>query len=258
MDKDITDIVKSCKQSTDVLARPHQNSTIEWPNQAKKWSLIHVDHFFFQGKTFLVVIDALMRPGQLLIPLRMLQRICHHSIALTKYIECKIVQSTSAAETVDTLRVIFSRNGLPDTIVSDNAISFTAYEFKEFIENNLICHLTSPPYSPSSNGQGERAVRVVKDLLKKNVSGSLNNRLSNILLLYRSSPNSVTEMSPGMNFNGRNYTNVRERINLLHVPISVPESIRPNITSDSNVNDDMDSSTSLPLNPDSVTLRRSV
>ena len=112
-------------------SRPHQNSTLEWPKPCKKWSRIHVDHFFFEGKTFLVVIDA-----------------------LTKYIECEIVQSTGAAETVDTLRVIFSRNGLPDTIVSDNATSFTAYEFNEFIANSGICHLTSPPYSPSSNGQG--------------------------------------------------------------------------------------------------------
>ena len=31
MDKDITDIVKSCKQCTDVRARPPQNITIEWP-----------------------------------------------------------------------------------------------------------------------------------------------------------------------------------------------------------------------------------
>ena len=142
MDKDITDIVKSCKKCTNVRARPHQNSTIEWPKPWKKWFRIHVDHFFFELKTFLVVIDA-----------------------LTKYNECEIVQSPSAAGTVDTLCVIFSRNGLPDTIVSDNATSFTAYEFNEFIVNNGICHLTSPPY----NYQGERAVRVVKTFLKKNV-----------------------------------------------------------------------------------------
>ena len=39
-----------------------------------------------------------------------------------------------------------------------------------------------------------------------------------------------------------------------YVPISVPEIILPNITSDSNVNDDVDSATSFPV----VTLRRSV
>ena len=78
--------------------------------------------------------------------------------------------------------------------------------------------MTSPPYCPFSNGQGERAVKVVKDLIKKNVSGSLKNRLSNILLFYRSTPNSVTKMTPAMYLNGRNYTTVRERINPCHVP----------------------------------------
>ena len=34
--KDITDIVKSCKQCTDVRARPPQNSTIEWPKPCQK------------------------------------------------------------------------------------------------------------------------------------------------------------------------------------------------------------------------------
>ena len=61
MDKDITDILKLCKQCTDVCARPQQNSTIEWPKPCKKWSRIHVDHFFFEGKTFFIVIDALKK-----------------------------------------------------------------------------------------------------------------------------------------------------------------------------------------------------
>ena len=49
--------------------------------------------------------------------------------------------------------------------------------------------------------------------------------------------------------------NVHE--NVSHVPMSVPENIPPNITSDCNVNDDVDSSTTLPENPDSFALRRS-
>ena len=38
--------------------------------------------------------------------------------------------------------------------------------------------------------------------------------------------------------------------------MSVTETIAPNITVDSNVNNDIDSSISLPVNPDSVTLCR--
>ena len=68
-------------------------------------------------------------------------------------------------------------------------------------------------------------MRVVKDLLKKNVSGSLKNRLYNILLLCRSTHNSVTKMSPAMYLNGRNYTTLREIINPCHVPSAKNKSI---------------------------------
>jgi len=77
------------------------------------------------------------------------------------------VSGTSVLETIDALRLVFSRNGLCDTLVSDNAACFTASQFKEFLLNNGIFHSTPPPHSPSTNGQAERGVKVVKDLLKK-------------------------------------------------------------------------------------------
>ncbi|XP_066981053.1 uncharacterized protein [Macrobrachium rosenbergii] len=76
--------------------------------------------------------------------------------ALSKYIEVETVQSTSENETTDTLRLVFSRDGLCDSLVSDNASCFTNNKFKQFLENNGIIHMTPPPYSPSSNGQAER------------------------------------------------------------------------------------------------------
>ena len=149
-----------------------------------------MDHFFYENKIFFVVIDS-----------------------LTKYIECEIVRNTSAMETIEKLRTIFARNGLPDTLVSDNATSFTADEFKQFLDSNFIHHITPPPYSPSSNGQAEVAVRVIKNLLKKNKSGSLQSRLSNVLLHYRNVPHSATKVSPAVALNSRTYITIRERIN---------------------------------------------
>ena len=71
-------------------------------------------------------------------------------------------------DTIDVLRLVFSRNDLCDELVSDNASCFTAQSFKDFLKSNGIEHVTSPPlYSPSSNGQAERGLRVIKDLLKK-------------------------------------------------------------------------------------------
>lgn len=195
IDNDITDLVKKCKQCQVLLPKPSQNRSVEWPQSFRKWSRLHIDHFFYQNNVFLVVIDS-----------------------LTKYIECEIVKNTSAIETINTLRCIFSRNGLPDTIVSDNATSFTAVEFKDFLLLNGINHLTPAPYTPSSNGQAERAVRVIKDLLKKNVSGSLQSPLSNVLLHYRNVPHSITKIAPSVSLNGRTYVTIRERINPNFVP----------------------------------------
>ena len=195
IDTDITKIVKDCKQCNSVLPKPSQKQHLEWPKPEAKWSRIHADHCFPEGKICLIVVDA-----------------------LTKYIECEIVKDTSASETIETLRVIFSRHGLPNTLVTDNATSFTAAEVKEFMQSNGITHLTSPPYQPSSNGQAERSVRVIKDLLKKNTNGSFKTRLSNILLHYRTTPHSSTNISPCVALNGRKYVTIKDRINPCNVP----------------------------------------
>lgn len=199
LDADIVNLVKNCKNCQGILSKPPQNCNVEWPKPNRKWSRLHVDHFFFQDKTFLLVIDP-----------------------LTKYIECEIC-GTSTRETVEALRAIFSRNGLPDALVTDNATSFTSSDFKEFLLSNRIVHITPPPYSPSSNGQAERAVKVIKDLLKKNVKGSIRTRLSNVLLYYRNVSHSVTNTPPSVALNNRNYVTIKEKVN----PNFAPKPVRP-------------------------------
>ena len=194
MDKEISDLVKMCKICQSNQARPPQTHT-EWPVPNKKWSRLHIDHFFFENHTFLVVIDA-----------------------YTKYIECLIVNSTSTSATIEGLREIFSRNGLPETIVSDNCSSFKSFEFKEFLKNNHIHHMNSPAYMPASNGQGEAAVKVIKNLLKKNQKGTMKSRLSNVLLFYRNMPHSITKIPPAVALNNRKLVSLKERINPNFVP----------------------------------------
>ncbi len=83
----------------------------------------------FQGKLFFVMIDA-------------------HS----KWIEAVCTSSTSSQIVIEELRTVFSKFGLPETIVTDNGSSFTSQEFREFLKNNGIRHTTSAPYHPASNG----------------------------------------------------------------------------------------------------------
>ncbi len=98
----------------------------------------------FQGKLFFVMIDA-------------------HS----KWIEAVCTSSTSSQIVIEELRIVFSKFGLPETIVTDNGSSFTSQEFRELLENNGIRHTTSAPYHPASNGMAECAVQIVKKGLKK-------------------------------------------------------------------------------------------
>ena len=135
--------------------------------------------------------------------------------ALSKYIEVECVKSTSVSETVDALSSIFARQGLPDVLVSDNAPCFTAYDFEAFFSRNGIKHTTPPPpYYPSSNGQAERGVRVIKDALKKSShTGSLQYRLSKILLEYRCTPHSTTQIEPSIALNNRKLVTAKDRLN---------------------------------------------
>ena len=189
LDTDVGNICKQCKICQNLQNKPPQNNTVEWPMPEKKWSRIHVDHFFYENKIFFVAVDA-----------------------LTKYIECKIVNNTSSAATIKALREIFSNNGLPHVLVSDNASSFCSSEFKQFLSQNNIEHMTPPPYSPQSNGLAERSVRTLKSLLKKNASGDIHTRLCNILLYYRSTPHSITKLAPSVYLNNRKLLTLKDQI----------------------------------------------
>lgn len=83
---------------------------------------------------------------------------------------------------------MFSRFGLPRTVVSDNGPQFTSAQFQSFINENGIRHVRTAPYHPQSNGLAERAVRTIKLGLRKNASGTLQGRLDRILLHYRRTP----------------------------------------------------------------------
>lgn len=194
LDSDIENIVRNCKQCVEHRNKPPK-SNVKWPETRTKWSRIHVDHFFLEDCTFFLVIDS-----------------------FSKYIECEIVSSTSTQDTIDCLKGIFSRNGIPDVLVSDNATCFTSYQFKEFLETLGVQHITPPPYSPSSNGQAEVAVRIIKNLLKKSDGGKLKHRLYDVLLHYRTIPQSTTGVCPAKLLNGRNYSTLKQKINPLYRP----------------------------------------
>ena len=73
-------------------------------------------------------------------------------------------------------------HGIPETLISDNGPQFVSQEFIQFARSYDLCHVTSSPQFPQSNGHAERAIQTVKNLLRKSEDPHL------ALLCYRSTP----------------------------------------------------------------------
>ncbi|XP_016126874.1 uncharacterized protein K02A2.6-like [Sinocyclocheilus grahami] len=174
MDGDIEETVKACKtcqmsRHAPTKAKVHP---LEWTT--KRWSQLHIDFAGpFQGKVFLIVVDA-------------------HS----KWLEVSLMSSMSSAAVINTLRLLFTTHGLPDVIVSDNGAAFTSTESQEFADRNGICHVTTAPYHPSSNGQAERMVQTTMEALSRITQGEWQTQRAHLLLSQHVTPNSSTGKSP--------------------------------------------------------------
>ena len=86
--------------------------------------------------------------------------------------------------TIEALRSIFSRFGIPQQLVSDNGSHFTSSEFATFMSENGIRHIRTAHFHPSSNGLAERFVQSFKQAMKsaKATEKSINKHLSAFLL----------------------------------------------------------------------------
>ncbi len=195
MDAAIEDRVKSCPvcQESRPSPAPAPLHPWEWPSQP--WSRIHLDFAGpFLGHYFLVIVDA-------------------HS----KWLDVHIMASITSSKTIEKLRIIFANHGLPRKVVTDNGPSFTSEEFREFLSDNGIVHVTTSPYHPSSNGLAERAVQTFKKGIKHTAGKTIQEKLSKFLFTYRITPHTTTGTAPAQLLMGRQ---LRTRLDRLFPDLS--------------------------------------
>ena len=70
--------------------------------------------------------------------------------------------------------------------MSDNGPQYSSEQFTEFASQYGFLHITSSPKYPQSNGAAERAVRTIKDILKRNKMQ--NGDMYMVMLAYRLTP----------------------------------------------------------------------
>ena len=125
----------------------------------RPWQKVGTDLFEWRKNNFLLVVDY-----------------------YSHFIEIARLTSTTAASVISHLKSIFSRHGIPETVMSDNGPQYSAAAFNSFAKEYGFTHVTSSPRYPQANGTAERAVKTVKQLLEKNEDPYM------AMLVYRATP----------------------------------------------------------------------
>ena len=194
LDKDLENVSGSCEACLENRPMPNRAELHPWEWPGLPWHRIHVDYAGpVEGKYFLIIVDA-------------------HS----KWVEIYKTKGTSSEDTIRCLQHTFSTFGLPVSIVSDNGPCFTSGEFKNFVQNCGIRHITTAVYKPSTNGLAERMVQTFKQALKKS-NQPTQQFLDRFLFNYRLTPHSTTGVSPAELMFGRK---LRSRLDLLWPSVS--------------------------------------
>ena len=174
LDQSIASVVRDCTKCQLTRNKPQIAPLHPWDWPDTPWQRIHIDFAGpFVNKMFLVVVDS-------------------HS----KWLEEEIMPSVNSESTIETLRNMFARYGVPMQLVSDNGPQFTSREFADCMKQNGIKHTLVAPYHPRSNGQAERSVQTFKEHFKTEGSSSITQSLARFLFSNRTTPSSVTGQTP--------------------------------------------------------------
>lgn len=170
---DIKRVVESCQLCQEHQKKQRHEPLMPTPLPGRPWEKVGVDLFENLKFHFVLVTDYYSR-----------------------YIEILRLEQLSSYHTIQRLKSVFARWGVPTTVVSDNGPQFSSSEFARFAQEYGFRHVTSSPHFPQSNGAAERAVQVAKSIVRQ-PDPFLG------LMAYRATPHSATGFSPAQLVMGR-------------------------------------------------------
>ena len=189
LDKQLEDLVGSCQTCLELRPNPSRAELHPWEWPQAPWHRLHVDYAGpVDGRFFIIIVDA-------------------HS----KWVEIFQTSGTSTTETIKWLRHVFAHFGIPVSLVSDNGPCFTSEEFRRFVDQCGIRHITTAVYKPSTNGLAEKMVQTFKKALKASKE-PIQTTIDRFLFNYRLTPHCTTGVTPSELLLGRK---MRSRLDLL-------------------------------------------
>ena len=171
--KQIKELIEQCSECVKNCA-PCCESLMPTPLPDFPWQKVAMDLFTLDGFCYLIIVDFFSR-----------------------YPEVIKLRTTTSSSIIEAVKAVFSRHGIPETVLSDNGPQFSSMEFAKFASDYSFHHIPSSLHFPQSNGLAERTVQIVKNLLK----GSSDPYLA--ILSYCSTPFPLCNLSPAQLHMGR-------------------------------------------------------
>ena len=171
MTSSITDLISRCQICQGTRNRPHTEFLISHDIPGTPFEKIATDLFEFEGQHYIIIVDY-----------------------YSKFIEVIQINALTSKHIISTLQETFCRFGIPAVVVSDNGPQFASKEYREFANEYGFTPKYTSPQHPQSNGQAERAIQTVKNMMKKAKGDKQNINLA--LLNYRNTPIAEINASP--------------------------------------------------------------
>lgn len=170
MDYDIEVWIRRCSTCNANKRKQTKQPLMQHPVPDYPWQKVGCDIFTSRGQDYLLTVDY-----------------------FSKFAEVSRLKRKTANAVIVKLKTIFSRFGVPETLMADN-VPFASMEFRKFAKCWNFHLVTSSPNYPQSNGQAERAIQTIKRLmLKAHQSGE---DVEKALLHLRATQVSGTSVSP--------------------------------------------------------------
>ena len=123
----------------------------------------------------------------------------------SKWPEVTFVPNVETEKVIEALDDMFSREGLPCEVLSDNGTQFTSATFHDFLFQRNIVHVKAPVYNPESNAVVERFNRTLSEQIELALMQNIPvpQYIRNFLHTYRSSTHPSILQSPSYSLHGR-------------------------------------------------------
>lgn len=126
--------------------------------------------------------------------------------AYSKWPEVFLTKNANSEFTKQAFQKFFSREGIPQILLTDNGTHFTAHHLQSWLRSVGCTPLRIAPRHPQSNGIAEVFVRTLKTAIKTTSPSTvqeLNSCIDTFLLHYRNATHATTGKAPAQLFKGR-------------------------------------------------------